>query len=66
MINIDDVKLLKLAPGQMLVVKVDGVLSSEMVDRIKRAFESNAPMLQDRVLVIDKTVTLAVVDAQAA
>ena len=66
MIDFEDVKTLSLKPGQTLVVKIDGLITREMQERIHQAFASRAPMLEERLAVIDKTITLSVVDAEAA
>lgn len=63
MIEIQDIKSLSIKPGQVLVVQVDGFISTETKDRIKAAFAADAPMLEDRLLVIDKSITLAVVES---
>ena len=63
MIDIEDVKIIKLGPGQVLVVKCDVALSNEMIARLREKIEGVAPMLKDRLLIIGKEISLAVVDA---
>lgn len=62
-INIEDIKTLKLAPGQVLVVKVNCEVSKEIADRIKLWFETDIPIVKNRILIIDKRISLSVLDA---
>ena len=63
MIDIEDVKTIKLGPGQVLVVKCDVTLSGDMAERLRHKIEGVAPMLKDRLLILSKEISLAVVDA---
>ena len=65
MINFEDVKLLKLEPGQTLVVQVDGYISSEQRFYIKEMFETNVPMSKGRLLIIGTGISLSVIDASS-
>ena len=60
MIDIDDVKRLQLAPGELLVVKVDGVISDDIRRRVEALFAAQ-PLLTGRVLVIDRSISLSVI-----
>ena len=62
MINIEDVKTLKLEPGQILLVQVDQIISNEQMYYIREKFETVAPVLKDRILIVGKGVTLSVID----
>lgn len=63
---LEELEVLIVNPGQLLVVKVDTFLNENMRKRIQELILINAPMLKDRFLVIDKSVTLSVVDIDAS
>ena len=66
MINIDDVKTIKLAPGQVLLVQVDCILSKQQVEHIRDTIETAAPVLKDRLLIVSEGFTFSVIDAGAS
>jgi len=61
-LEIDDIKTLSLRPGQILIVKVNAILSRDQVDHIVGMF-AGFPELKGRVMVMDKSLSVAVVDA---
>jgi len=61
MIDIEDVKRLSVRQGDILVVQSSRALSDDMARRIKDHIEAAFPDLTGRVLVIDDTLSLAVV-----
>jgi len=63
MINIDDVKTIKLAHGQVLVVQVDCLLSKDQVEHIRSMIETAAPVLKDRLLIVSGGISFSVIDA---
>src|SRR6201991_1749706 len=64
--DIADIKRFKLGPEDVLVVKIDGVLSVEMASRVQSCFANAVPELAGRILVIDGLVELAVLDKSQA
>ncbi|MCK1684251.1 hypothetical protein IVA87_33915 [Bradyrhizobium sp. 147] len=65
MIDIEDVKRIKLGAGDLLAVQVDGIFSTETLGRVKAMFEAY-PELRGRVIVLDHSVKLSVVSAEIA
>jgi len=63
MMNIDNVKMLKLEPGQTLLVQMDDFISIETAKRVRELIETNVPMLKDRLLIVGKGVDFSVIDA---
>jgi len=66
MINIEDVKTIKLAPGQVLVVNVDDFLSKDQVAHIRKTIEIATPILKGRFLIVGKGITFSVIDDSAS
>jgi hypothetical protein len=62
MIGIEDVKIISLESHQVLVVQLDHVISTDIRNRVKEMIEHEAPILKDRLLIIDKSVSLAVIE----
>ena len=65
MIDIEDVKRLTLGPKDILVVKVDAHLSREMVERIQYSFSDGFPQHANKIMVLDKTMSLAIVEQES-
>ncbi|SFM00560.1 hypothetical protein SAMN03159423_4865 [Bradyrhizobium sp. NFR13] len=65
MIDIEDVKRLTLGPKDILVVKVDGHLSTEMTARLKSQHLSGFPGLENKIMVLDRTTSLAIVEQES-
>ena len=61
MIDIEDVKRLKIGPHDRLVVQTSGMVTEEVASRIRGRMADWDPDLLGRVLVIDNTVQLLVV-----
>lgn len=61
MIDIEDIKRLRLEPGDMLVMQCKGVISHEQGNRLREMLVRYAPSIADRVMIIDNQISLAVV-----
>lgn len=64
-LDILKLNVLTLGLNQVLIVKVDTFISHEMRKKLEELILLNVPMLKDRFLVIDKGITLSVVDIDA-
>lgn len=53
-VDIESVNVMSLKPGDALLVRVQGILSSEVLDRVRRHVEARVPGYP--VLVVDDTV----------
>ena len=63
-IKIDDLRRLKMAPGEVLVLHVDGIITTETSDRLRAHLES---VLQgNKCLVLQKGLSLSVVSPESA
>lgn len=60
MIDIEDIKLINLNPGDYLVVQCKGRISTENANTIRDTFNRRAPDIADRVIVVDDQISLAV------
>lgn len=65
MIDIDDVKTVKLGEGQMLAVKVDLALTPLQRSYLYEQFEKH-PLLKGKVMILEHGMSLTVIDAKAA
>lgn len=65
MIDIEDVKRLRLADGDILVVKVGAFITLDQVKHIKAMVADCFPASAGRVMVLDKSMSLAVLEAGA-
>jgi hypothetical protein len=65
MIDIEDVKRLTLGPDEMLILQVKGHVTRSAEIYLKNLFSGN-PALKNKVVVMDSTVSLAVVSAKEA
>lgn len=61
MVDIEDVKRLTLAPDDILVVKVDDILTAEMCARVQDQLLRGMGV-KNKVMVLDKTTSLAVIE----
>lgn len=65
MVDIEEVKRLRLGPNDILVLKIDGHLSRDAAERVKNCFADGFPSLANKILVIDKSTSLAIVEQES-
>jgi hypothetical protein len=66
MIDIEDVKRLTLGPDDILVLQVKGRVSREQEVRMRTCFSNLLPTLKNKIMVVDESVTLAVLVPEEA
>lgn len=64
MIDIEDVKRLTMGPEDILVMQVKGHITTETADRIKRSVSDGYPSLKNKIMVLDDSMSLAVLVAE--
>jgi len=60
MIDIEDVKILTLKPEQTLVVQTDMLYPKHLMEKLRNEFQAVFP--NNRVIIIDKSLQLIVID----